>query len=151
MPNWGWLIAVLILVDIAVLTAWLVGRRRPRSGARTPSTWVEGLDHETRDRIERLVADHKRMHAIRVLQERTGLGLSDAKAAIDAIVRGEWIPTAAPDAVPPTPGTRTGKWSDLEPALRTLKDEGKAAKAIAILRDTTGMSLQEAKQAVDRL
>ncbi|MFC4602782.1 hypothetical protein [Rhodococcus kronopolitis] len=150
MPNWGWLIAALILIDLAVLTTWFIARRRPRS-ARTPTTWVAGLDYETRDRIERLVADHQRMHAIRVLQERSGLGLSDAKAAIDAVVRGEWKPTAGPDAGPPTPGARTGKWSDLEPTLRTLKNEGKAAKAIAILRDSTGMGLQEATQAVERL
>jgi hypothetical protein len=146
MPNWGWLIVVLILVDVAVLTAWLLNRRAGPKTTPIYGMFVDTLDLESRDRIERLVADHKNIHAINLLRDRTGLGLADAKAAIDAAARGEWVPTAGLDSVPPPAG-----WAELEPALRALKTEGQPVKAIQLLRNRTGMSLHEAKQAVDRL
>ncbi|TQF66326.1 hypothetical protein FK531_17565 [Rhodococcus spelaei] len=148
MPNWGWLIVVLILVDVAVLTAWLVTRRGgPRTATGyTSATFIRRLDLETRERIERLVADHKNIHAIKVLRDATGLGLSEAKAAIDAVARGEWVPSAGLDTAPPPAG-----WALLEPEVRALKQSGEPIKAIKLLRDRTGMSLREAKQTVDNL
>lgn len=100
MPNWGWLIVVLVLVDVAVVTVWLLTRRTGGSATGHEPVIVRGLDAQTRDRIERLVADHKHTHAIHVLRERTGLGLLDAKSAVDAVARGEWVPSAGPDSVP---------------------------------------------------
>lgn len=144
MPNWGWLIVVLILVDLAVLTTWLLTRRsRSAGGQSSPSAVVATLDLDTRDRIERLVADHKKIHAIKLLRERTGLGLAAAKAAVDAVECGDWVPTTGNP--PPT------DWQDLEPVLRSLKADGQPIKAIKILRDRTGMGLREAKDTVDRL
>ncbi|EME17558.1 hypothetical protein [Rhodococcus triatomae] len=143
MPNWGWLIVVLILVDLAVLTTWLL-TRRSRSLVRrsSPHALVASLDLDSRDRIERLVADHKKVHAITLLRERTGLDLAGAKAAIDAVERGEWVPTA---------GNPPAEWHDIEPTLRQLKAEGHRGRAAKILRDRTGMDLREAKELVDRL
>lgn len=146
MPNWGWLIVMLILVDLAVVTAWLLTRRKTAVANPYNLAFVRNLDLETRDRIERLVADHRQIHAITLLRERTGLGLADAKAAIDAIARGEWVPTAGPDTAPPA-----GGWSDLVPELRELKAQGRPDKAARLLRDHTGMSLSQAKDAVARL
>lgn len=146
MPNWGWLIVVLILVDVAVVTVWLLTRRHDGSATRDDPAFIRNLDLATRDRIERLVADHQQIQAIKLLRERTGLGLADAKAAVDAVARGEWVPTAVPDSAPPT-----GGWADLTPKLRELKADGKPDRAIRLLRDHTGMSLKEAQDAVDRL
>jgi ribosomal protein L7/L12 len=143
MPNWGWLIVVLILVDLAVLTTWLLTRRSQSINKQSsPNARLAHLDLDTRDRVERLVADHKKVHAITVLRERTGLGLAAAKAAVDAVERGEWVPTSGN---PPT------DWHDLEPELRSLKADGQPVKAAKMLRDRTGMGLREAKETVDRL
>ncbi|MGW0044319.1 hypothetical protein [Rhodococcus sp. NPDC003348] len=145
MPNWGWLIVMLVLVDVAVVTVWLLTRRKtPLPNPHNP--FIRGLDLGTRDRIERLVADHQQVHAIKLLRERTGLGLADAKAAIDAVTRGEWVPTAGPDSVPPS-----GGWSDLAPELRALKDAGQETKAARLLCEHTGMSLRQAKDTVAQL
>ncbi|MFD4292285.1 hypothetical protein ACFWPA_09275 [Rhodococcus sp. NPDC058505] len=146
MPNWGWLIVMLIVVDVAVVVVWLLTRRKTALADPYSPAFVRGLDLETRDRIERLVADHKQVQAIALLRERTDLGLVDAKAAVDAVARGEWVPTAGPDSAPPT-----GGWSDLAPALRALKSEGKDGKAARMLCEHTGMSLRQAKDTVARL
>lgn len=143
MPNWGWLIVVLVLVDVAVVTVWLLTRRKTALANPYKPAFIRGLDFETRDRIERLVADHQQIHAIKLLRDRTGLPLADAKSAIDAVARGEWVPTAAPDSAPPTPG-----WSELAPTLRTLKADGQLDEAVRLLRDHTGMSLRQAKDTV---
>ncbi|MFF0813973.1 hypothetical protein ACFYVR_02285 [Rhodococcus sp. NPDC003318] len=146
MPNWGWLIVVLILVDLAVVTVWLLTRRRSARPHTGDTGFAKRLDLETRDRIERLVADHHQIQAIKLLRERTGLGLADAKAAVDAVARGEWVPTAGPDSAPPS-----GGWSDLVPVLRSLKADGDTDKAARLLREYTGMSLTQAKNTVERL
>lgn len=143
MPNWGWLIVVLILVDLAVLTTWLLTRRSQSVAKQSsPHVLLANLDLDTRDRVERLVADHKKVHAITVLRERTGLGLAAAKAAVDAVERGEWVPTA---------GNPPADWHELEPELKSLKAAGHPGRAAKMLRDRTGMGLREAKDAVSRL
>ncbi|WP_328809558.1 hypothetical protein [Rhodococcus sp. NBC_00294] len=43
------------------------------------------------------------------------------------------------------------QWDDLVPRLTALKNEGRAIAAIKLLRERTGLSLLEAKNAVDRL
>lgn len=142
MPHWGWLIVMLVVVDLAVVAVWLLTRRRGTSPQPAPS-FVRELDPETREHLERLVAEHQPIRAITVLRDRTGLGLADAKSAVDAIVRGEWVPTAGTDSAPPG-----GGWADLAPALRELKADGHPDRAARLLRRHTGMSLGEATDAV---
>lgn len=146
MPNWGWLIVILIVVDVAVVTVWLLTRRKTAPANPYNPAFVRNLDVETRGRIERLVADHQHTHALRLLRDRTDLGLADAKAAIDAVARGEWVPTAAPDNAPPTSG-----WADLVPRLRDLKESGHPDRAVRLLREHTGMSVGEAETTVSGL
>ena len=145
MPHWGWLIVMLIVVDVAVVATWLLTRCRASSPRPRPS-FVRELDHESRVRLESLVAGHHQVQAITFLSDKTGLGLADAKSAVDAVTRGEWVPTAGPDSEPPT-----GGWSDLAPALRELKADGRSEKAARLLRKHTGMSLVQATDAVSKL
>ena len=59
--------------------------------------------------------------------------------AVESLERGESL----------TPGPV--QWDDLVPRLTALKNEGQAIAAIKLLRERTGLSLLEAKNAVDRL
>ncbi|MEW1930975.1 hypothetical protein AB0362_02230 [Rhodococcus sp. NPDC079359] len=150
MPTWGWFIVALVLVDAAVLAAWLLARKKPGSSPETSrNIRLIGLDESARADIHSLLAANKKVQAIKVFRERTGAGLVDAKNAIESVQRGEPFPSSATivDAAQsgPTP------WDDLIPRLQSLKSEGKAISAIKLLRDRTGLSLRDAKNAVDLL
>lgn len=150
MPTWGWFIVALVLVDAAVLAAWLLARKKPGSSSDTSRhIMFVSLDESARADIHQLLAANKKLQAIKVFRDRTGAGLHDAKIAIESVQRGEPLPSSATivDAAQsgPTP------WNDLIPRLQSLKSEGKTISAIKLLRDRTGMSLRDAKNAVDLL
>ncbi|MEO8102498.1 MAG: ribosomal protein L7/L12 [Betaproteobacteria bacterium] len=78
------------------------------------------------------------IEAIKRLRESTGLGLKEAKEAVDAHLRGrnvEFAPAAAPGALPPA-------------VMHALR-QGRKIDAIKLLREHTGLGLKEAKDAID--
>ncbi|WP_415974689.1 hypothetical protein [Rhodococcus sp. 077-4] len=150
MPTWGWFIVALILIDAAVLAAWLLARKKPGSSPETSrNIRLIGLDDSARADIHQLLAANKKIQAIKIFRERTGAGLLDAKNAIESLQRGGQFPPSSTilDAAQAGPVP----WDDLIPRLSTLKSEGKAIAAIKLLRDRTGLSLRDAKNAVDLL
>ncbi|WP_072801953.1 ribosomal protein L7/L12 [Rhodococcoides yunnanense] len=150
MPTWGWFVVALVLADAAVLAAWLLARRSPTDNrAATAQLMLAGLDSHARDEIYRLVGEKKKIHAIKLFRERTGVGLQEAKNAVESVERGNPLPT--PGVYSDTTGLDTGAWEDIIPKLRALKTEGKTIAAIKLLRARTELSLREAKEAVDRL
>lgn len=84
-----------------------------------------------------------KIEAIKLLREATGLGLKEAKDAIEAYHRSapaQHVTTK--DTPSPPPGEFPAEVID---ALR----QGQPAEAIKLLRDQTGLGLKEAKDAVD--
>ncbi|NIL76858.1 MULTISPECIES: ribosomal protein L7/L12 [unclassified Rhodococcus (in: high G+C Gram-positive bacteria)] len=150
MPTWGWFIVALVLVDTAVLAAWLLARKAPgKNSATTTQMMLAGLDDHARNEIYRLVGEKKQINAVKLFRERTGAGLKEAKDIVDSVGRGEPLPT--PGTYTHATGLDTGAWEDIIPKLRTLKSEGRTIAAIKLLRARTGLTLREAKEAVDRL
>ncbi len=149
MPTWGWFIVALVLIDAAVLAVWLLARKGPpKNASATTYSMLEGLDQSAREDIYRLVSEKKKIHAIKLFRERTGAGLQEAKDVVESVGQGNPIPTPG-DAT--GSGMDTRAWSDIIPRLRTLKAEGNTISAIKLLRARSGLSLREAKEAVDRL
>lgn len=150
MPTWGWFIVALVLVDAAVIAAWLLTRKKPDSSPATSrAIMLVGLDDGSRAEIHQLLAANKKIQAIKVFRDRTGAGLLDAKNAIEHLQSGGQFPLSSTilDAAQAGPVP----WDDLIPRLSMLKSEGKAIAAIKLLRDRTGLSLRDAKNAVDLL
>lgn len=150
MPTWGWFIVALVLVDAAVLAAWLLARKKPGTSPEAArNIELIGLDDSARADIHQLLAANKKVQAIKVFRNRTGAGLLEAKNAIESLQRGEPLPPSSTivDAAKAGPVP----WDDLLPRLATLKSEGKAIAAIKLLRDRTGLPLRDAKNAVDLL
>jgi ribosomal protein L7/L12 len=142
MPTWGWFIVALVLVDTAVLAAWFLARRKPdRSRATSQSLKLVGLDDGARAEIHQLLAADKKIQAIKVFR--------DAKNAIETMQRG--APFPPPSTILDAASSGPVRWDDLLPRLTALKSEGKAIAAIKLLRDRTGLSLRDAKNAVDQL
>ena len=87
------------------------------------------------------LARGQQIEAIRLLREATGLGLKDAKDAIDAHLRGESV-------MPPSAGGMTDTTpQDVIEALR----RGNKIDAVRRMRAHTGLDLKAAKERVDVL
>lgn len=91
------------------------------------------------DTLTALIQSGQKIKAIKQYRERTGSGLKEAKDAVEALERGEPLPT--PHAVLTT----------VNQDVVSLVREGKKIAAIKLYREKTGVDLAEAKAAVETL
>jgi large subunit ribosomal protein L7/L12 len=91
------------------------------------------------DTLTTLIQTGQKIEAIKQYRERTGSGLKEAEDAVEALERGEPLPT--PNAVLTT----------VDQDVVSLVREGKKIAAIKLYRDKTGVGLAEAKAAVEVL
>ncbi len=105
------------------------------------------------EQIKLLIAQRKKIEAIKLLRKQADIGLKAAKDAIDAVEKsgGLVIPgseaTGASDIAEldsRSPG------SDLEKVKQLIR-AGKKIDAVKLVRERTGLGLEEAKSEVDRL
>lgn len=96
------------------------------------------------DAVESLLIAGNRINAIKLYRQRTGVGLKEAKDAIDRMM-------VEMKATRPTRSYQRGE-GYVDPAeLQRLISIGKKIQAIKYYRETTGVGLKEAKDAVDAL
>ncbi len=95
------------------------------------------------DPLMDLVRSGKKIEAIKIYRQRMGVGLKEAKDAIEALERGEPVP------VPPAV-SKTFAESDVRDFVSLLR-QGKMIAAIKLYREKTGVGLAEAKVAVETL
>jgi ribosomal protein L7/L12 len=93
------------------------------------------LDAELRT----LLAENRKIEAIKRYREATGAGLAAAKEAVEALERGESPPRTKPAD------------SALEAETVSLLKGGKKIKAVKLNRERTGTGLKEAKGAVESI
>jgi ribosomal protein L7/L12 len=98
---------------------------------------MTGLPQE----VLQALARGQQIEAIRLLREASGLGLKDAKDAVDAHLRGESVMLPSADVVTDTAP------QDVIEALR----RGNKIDAVRRMRAHTGLGLKEAKERVDVL
>lgn len=97
------------------------------------------IDQGTVDEAQALVRADRKIEAIKLVRERTGAGLAEAKHVVDAVEQGHWIP------VEPTPG------QSLADRARELLAQDRAADAVTTVSRETGMTEAEASRFVDCL
>jgi ribosomal protein L7/L12 len=86
-----------------------------------------------------LIERGQKIEAIKQYRERTGSGLKEAKDAVEALERGEQLPT--PKAILTT----------VDQDVVSLVREGKMIAAIKLYREKSSVGLAEAKAAVEAL
>jgi len=103
----------------------------------------------TYDDVAALAGAGRKIEAIKLYRELAGVGLKEAKEAVEAIEAGRTPPPVAvsPAAAPSHPEPP----ADLEAECRRLYRAGKAIAAIKLYREHTGVGLKEAKEAVEAL
>ena len=90
--------------------------------------------------IRRLMESGNKILAIKRYREETGVGLAEAKAAVESLeTSGSFTETVQPDD------------SDLTQQIVNLLGRGEKIEAIKIYRQRFGVGLKEAKEAVERL
>lgn len=99
-------------------------------------------------RIADLLLVGKKIEAIKLLREATGMGLAEARDAVEAAERGAPLPPHSSLArqVAPAP-VRSG---ELPADVRAAASAGDRIGAIKLLREHTGLGLKEAKDLLDR-
>ncbi|WP_117197958.1 ribosomal protein L7/L12 [Nocardiopsis sp. TNDT3] len=97
------------------------------------------IDQGTVDAAQALVRAGRKVEAIKLVRERTGAGLAEAKHVVDAVEQGHRIP------VEPTPG------QSLADRARELLAQDRAADAVTTVSRETGMTEAEASRFVDCL
>ena len=96
-----------------------------------------------------LLAQNKKIHAIKRVRELTGLGLKEAKDYVDALEAG-----ARPEAPPTMIGLAEPPALDMaavDAEARELLARGNTIQAIKLVRQRTGLGLKEAKDYVEGL
>jgi ribosomal protein L7/L12 len=102
-----------------------------------PLPTKEPVDSAFENEIVLLLQGGKKIGAIKLYRERTGVGLKEAKDAVEALERGEPLPT------------REAVDSTMEAEIVRLLEGGKKIEAIKVYRERTGIGLKEAKDAVE--
>lgn len=102
--------------------------------------------------IVALARSGQKIEAIRQFRQRSGVGLAEAKSAVEQAVIQSYDPSQQPPAYqqPPT-AQSSGIPADIEAAARRLKAEGRPIEAIKIVREASGLGLRESKLYVDNL
>jgi large subunit ribosomal protein L7/L12 len=96
-------------------------------------------DRAFEEEVAMLLEQGQKIEAIKRYRERTGVGLKEAKDAVEAIQRGQAVPS----------GPLSDR--DLEDEVVSLLEQGQKIEAIKRYRARTGVGLKEAKDAVERM
>ena len=102
---------------------------------------MPGLTPDQVQKIHEYIHNQQLLHAIKLYREATGVGLAEAKAAVEAMSRNE--------AVKPPDGVMNYDNPILEGRIRSLLSKRQKIEAVKIYREEYGVGLKEAKDAVD--
>lgn len=102
---------------------------------------MPGLTPDQVQKIHEYIHNQQLLFAIKLYRESTGVGLAEAKAAVEAMARNE--------AVKPPDGVMNYDNPILDGRIRSLLSKRQKIEAVKIYREEYGVGLKEAKDAVD--
>lgn len=104
---------------------------------------MPGLTPDQVQKIHEYIHNQQLLHAIKLYREATGVGLAEAKAAVEEMAHNE--------AIKPPDGVMNYDNPILEGRIKSLLSKRKKIEAVKIYREEYGVGLKEAKDAVDRM
>ena len=137
------ILIVVIVLPVAVVVGAVL--RSSRRGAGVPRMRMAAPDKDLELAVRGLLRGPRpnKIMAIKVVRERTGMGLREAKAYVDALGAG-----AFRDDAHARPGASA--YDEADGVIRGLRDaHGSKIEAIKRVREMTGLGLKEAKDFVD--
>jgi ribosomal protein L7/L12 len=150
----------LVVVGLVVLigAVALLARARANTADRPPDApaytqatvrIANPIDEDVRAELLRQLQRGNKIQAIKLLREYSGLGLKEAKDAVEALERSPAAPLPGP--APARPAPAPGASPDDDPEVRLLLQRGNKIAAVKRVRELTGWGLKESKDYVDRL
>ncbi|WP_217707108.1 ribosomal protein L7/L12 [Nonomuraea rhodomycinica] len=133
---------VVLLAAIVAVTVTRATRGGTPPSRMPPPAGPQELDA----RVRHLAANGQAIHAIKLLRQHTGMGLKEAKDAVDGLAHGRPIrhPALQPHPTPRPVAPPTGHSADLASRVRALKCDGRTEQAVFLVRGETGMDHDEA-------
>ena len=143
--------AIMLVLFVLAFALRMMLRRRDR-GSELIVTEARGhrYDGPLEDQLLALIRQRQKIHAIKLLRERTGVGLKEAKDAVEALERTGRLHLPG-DYQDLKQAHRGGDPAEFLAEARWLKEHGRAIEAIKLIRAHTGLSLKEAKDFYDNL
>ncbi len=141
---------IVVIVAAALIALVIVTRSAAR--ARVDPTQVS-IDPAVATQVRELYARNDKVQAIKVLRGATGLGLADAVRIADKLVAGGRSRSSG--APSPVSGPRPDGAGPIGPAelqqIRSLLAEDRKTDAVTLVRELTGMGLDQAEDYVESL
>jgi ribosomal protein L7/L12 len=103
---------------------------------------------ELLDQVRKLVASGRTIEAIKLLREVTGLGLKEAKEAVDRCAQGGSLDIAE-DLAAHRAALHGAAQVDGE--IKALLESGRKIEAIKLMRERSGLDLTTAKDIIDSM
>lgn len=145
LPLLAGLLIVGSIVVVIALGLWLANRRRaspPLSPVLPPV--LRDADHAE---VARLLAQNQKLQAIKLVRDRSGSGLREAKEYVEQIERsGLPFDQGSPPVTAPVVPSEA-----LAHQVRDLLVKNQKIVAIKLVRETTGWGLRESKDYVEQI
>lgn len=121
----------------------------------TPTAGRNSLDvAQLEEEVRELLGRNNKIEAIKIVREKTALGLKEAKDAVDAFHARPELGLQIPVEklmTTPTTNAESGLSQAVLHSIETEIRNGRLINAIKIYRETTGMGLKESKDAVEEM
>ena len=99
-------------------------------------------------RIAALIREGRKIEAIKLLRETTGVDLKHAREEVERLSQG--LSGQAPPLLPSGAGSEAaGRPGTISQEVADLARQGKKIEAIKLLREQTGVGLKEAKERIE--
>ena len=114
--------------------------------------WVAGaMPLDKLAEIKRLTQNGQKIEAIKIYREVTGVGLREAKEAVERLEAGQPLVFTSSASVNLSGTSAAVDQAAQMAEVQRLAQSGQKIQAIKIYREMTGLGLREAKEAVERL
>jgi len=142
-------------VIVAVLVIWSqnrqVGEETSDRAAPEPAPHLTVAPADLEAQVRRQMQAGKKIEAIKIYRQTTGVGLKEAKDAVEALERGQSLLAPAKATWQAASIAQASTPAQLEAELRELVQKGNKLAAIALYRSATRVGLKEAKDAIEAL
>jgi ribosomal protein L7/L12 len=141
------ILAIIAAILIPLGLTWLSNRSKRESASTkfVRAKPISGAAPDILTQVRALMNQNNKIEAVKVLRAATGMGLAEAKAAVEKLDEGGSLDGFSPTAPAPAEVPE-----DLAATVQGLLQRGEKIEAIKLVRERMKLGLKEAKELVDK-